>query len=103
MADILIWPALTLSVVAIIYAFSAFARVTKINKNLTLLVRQLAPTEHGLPIEIYVFSADKNWINYEGIQSDIFDHLLAVLPEFGLRVFQQPTGSDFQTLRLNTN
>jgi len=73
----------------------------KINKRLTLLVRQLAPTDKGLPIEIYVFSADKNWINYEGIQSDIFDHLFAVIPEFDLRVFQQPTGLDFSTLNPN--
>jgi miniconductance mechanosensitive channel len=69
-----------------------------INKNMTLLVRQLAPTEHGLPIEIYVFSSDKDWINYEAIQADIFDHILAVVPEFDLRVFQDPTGGDFKGL-----
>jgi len=69
-----------------------------INKSMTLLVRQLAPTEHGLPIEIYVFSSDKDWINYEAIQADIFDHILAVLPEFDLRVFQNPTGGDFKGL-----
>ena len=62
----------------------------KIHPQLTFLVRQLAPTEHGLPIEIYVFSTDQNWINYEGIQSNIFDHLLAVVPEFDLRVYQIP-------------
>ena len=61
----------------------------KIHPKLTFLVRQLAPTDHGLPLEIYVFSTDQNWINYEGIQSDIFDHLLAVVPEFGLRVYQR--------------
>ena len=61
----------------------------KIHPQLTFLVRQLAPTDHGLPIEIYVFSTDQNWINYEGIQSDIFDHLLAVVPQFGLRVYQR--------------
>ncbi len=69
-----------------------------INKKMTLLVRQLAPTEFGLPIEIYVFSSDKNWINYEAIQADIFDHILAVVPEFGLGVFQNPSGSDFKAL-----
>lgn len=63
-----------------------------ISKDLTLLVRQLAPTENGLPIELYVFSTDKNWINYENIQSDIFDHIYSVLPEFNLRAFQSPTG-----------
>lgn len=70
----------------------------KIHKEMTFLVRQLAPTETGLPIEIYVFSNDQVWANYEAIQADIFDHILAVIPEFGLRVFQNPTGSDFQQL-----
>jgi len=67
----------------------------QINQKLTLLVRQLAPSENGLPIEIYVFSKDKNWIRYEAIQADIFDHLFAVAKEFDLRIFQQPTGLDF--------
>jgi miniconductance mechanosensitive channel len=52
------------------------------------LRHQLAPTEHGLPLEIYVFSNDQNWVNYESIQSDIFDHLLSVMSEFELRVYQ---------------
>ena len=69
-----------------------------INKNMTFLIRQLAPTELGLPMEIYVFSSDKVWANYEAIQSDIFDHVLASMPEFGLRVFQNPTGADFSKL-----
>ncbi|HIE65948.1 MAG TPA: mechanosensitive ion channel family protein [Nitrospiria bacterium] len=68
----------------------------KIHKDMTFLVRHLAPTEHGLPIEIYVFSNDQVWANYEAIQADIFDHVLAALPKFDLRVFQNPTGSDFQ-------
>ena len=70
----------------------------KINKNLTFLVRQLDPGPNGLPIEIYVFSSDQVWANYEAIQSDIFDHILAVIPEFELKVFQNPTGADFQNL-----
>jgi miniconductance mechanosensitive channel len=70
----------------------------QIHQGMTFLVRQLAPTEHGLPLEIYVFTTDTRWAVYEGIQADIFDHLLAVLPEFGLRVFQQPSGSDVQRL-----
>lgn len=70
----------------------------KINKNLTFLVRQLDPGPTGLPIEIYVFSSDQVWANYESIQADIFDHVLAVIPEFDLRVYQNPTGSDFQNL-----
>ena len=65
-----------------------------INSDMTFLVRQLSPNELGLPMEIYVFCKDKAWANYEAIQSDIFDHLLAILPEFDLRVFQYPTGGD---------
>jgi miniconductance mechanosensitive channel len=70
----------------------------KINKNLTFLVRQLDPGPNGLPIEVYVFSSDQVWANYESIQADIFDHILAVISEFDLRVFQNPTGADFQNL-----
>jgi len=70
----------------------------KINKEMTFLVRHLQPTEKGIPIEIYVFSKDQAWANYEAIQADIFDHILAVLPEFGLRVFQFPTGGDLKNL-----
>ncbi len=70
----------------------------KINMNLTFLVRQLDPGPNGLPIEIYVFSSDQVWANYEAIQADIFDHILAVIPEFELKVFQNPTGADFQNL-----
>lgn len=75
----------------------------KISKSLTLLVRQLQPTENGLPIEIYVFSLDTNWIRYEGIQADIFDHILAAAKEFDLRVFQNPTGGDFKSLTAYAN
>jgi len=70
----------------------------KIHNDMTFLVRQLPVSEKGLPIEIYVFSKDQEWARYEAIQADIFDHLLAVVPEFGLRVFQNPTGYDFQQL-----
>ena len=69
-----------------------------IHKEMTFMVRQLAPTEKGLPMQIYVFSNDIDWVRYEGIQSSIFDHLLAVVPEFGLRIFQNPTGKDFGTI-----
>jgi miniconductance mechanosensitive channel len=68
----------------------------KVHQELTMLIRHLQPTETGLPVEIYVFSNDQDWGNYESIQADIFDHILAVIPEFGLRVFQAPTGRDFQ-------
>ena len=70
----------------------------KIHNDMTFLVRQLQPDERGLPIEIYVFSNDQEWANYEAIQSDIFDHILAVIPQFELRVFQNPSGRDFQNL-----
>jgi miniconductance mechanosensitive channel len=70
----------------------------KLHHDMTMLVRQLAPTEHGIPIEIYTFSADTAWSHYEAIQSDIFDHILAVIPEFDLHVFQEPTGADFRSL-----
>jgi len=62
------------------------------------IVRQLHPTPEGVPLEIYVFTSDTAWVAYEGIQADIFDHVLAVAPEFGLRVFQAPAGSDLARL-----
>ncbi len=74
-----------------------------IHRDLTLLVRQLAPTEHGLPLEIYAFVQDTNWTVYESVQSDIFDHIFASAPTFGLRIFQSPTGHDLnQGLRRET-
>ncbi len=66
----------------------------KIHQDMTFLVRQLQPTDKGMPIEIYVFSNDSAWANYEAIQADIFDHIFAAMPEFGLRPFQSPTGQD---------
>lgn len=69
-----------------------------ISDEMTFLVRQLQPTDRGLPLEIYVFSKDIRWANYEKIQADIFDHLLAVIPEFGLRVYQAPSGRDIRRL-----
>ena len=69
-----------------------------ISKHQSLIVRQLQPTEKGLPLEIYAFSNTTAWVSYEAIQSDIFDHLIAILPEFGLRVYQAPSGHDLQRL-----
>ncbi len=69
-----------------------------IHNEMTFLVRQLSPEADGLPIEIYVFSNDTNWVNYESIQSNIFDHLIAILSEFDLKVFQNPTGNDFRKI-----
>lgn len=65
-----------------------------VHPGLTLMVRQLEPTPHGLPMEVYCFSSDTEWVAYENLQGDIFDHLLAVLPEFGLRIYQQPGSGD---------
>jgi miniconductance mechanosensitive channel len=69
-----------------------------VHQGMTLLVRQLQPGPEGLPMEIYVFSNDIGWVAYEGIQADIFDHVLATLPAFGLRVFQKPSGADLTAL-----
>ncbi|UCG27878.1 MAG: mechanosensitive ion channel [Bacteroidales bacterium] len=71
---------------------------SSIHNDMTFLVRHLQPTDKGIPMEIYVFSNDQRWANYEAIQADIFDHLLAVIPEFELQVFQSPSGEDFQKL-----
>lgn len=70
-----------------------------VNHELTCMVRQLQPLETGIPLELYFFSANKDWVPYEGIQADVFDHVLAVIPEFGLRVFQNPSGADFRQLK----
>jgi miniconductance mechanosensitive channel len=73
-----------------------------INTDMTFIVRQLAPTPYGLPLEIYVFCKDKAWANYEAIQSDIFDHLLAIAGEFDLKVYQYPSGSDIMRMAHET-
>lgn len=73
-------------------------RNPNINQDMTFLVRYLQPTETGLPVEIYVFSKNKQWAEYESIQADIFDHILAVIPEFELLVFQSTSGNDFKEL-----
>lgn len=70
----------------------------KVNQDMIMLVRQLQPTAEGMPIELYFFSADTAWINYEHLQGEVFDHVLAVLHKFGLKVFQSPTGLDLQRL-----
>ena len=81
------------------YVLSYLKNHPKINQDLTLIVRQLQPTSHGLPIEIYAFSSDQAWANYEAIQADIFDHVLAVVPEFDLRIFQHPSDSSLAALK----
>ena len=70
-----------------------------IHQDLTFLVRQLQPTAEGVPIEIYVFVNDVRWVIYEGVQADIFDHLLAIAPEFGLHIYQRPSSYDLEAVR----
>src|SRR5690606_29088425 len=78
------------------YVNAYLTQNSAINKDLSLMVRHLAPTEKGLPLEIYCFSKDQKWVNYEHIQADIFDHILAALPHFDLEIFESPTGTDLQ-------
>lgn len=70
-----------------------------VSKKLTFMVRYLDATSKGIPVELYFFSSDKNWVNYEGLQSDILDHVLSVMNFFDLAVFQDPTGEDFKALK----
>jgi miniconductance mechanosensitive channel len=80
------------------YMVGYLKRHPKVHQDMTLIVRQLAPTPDGLPIELYLFANTTAWNDYEGIQSDIFDHVFSIVPEFGLRVFQAPAGTDFARL-----
>jgi len=80
------------------YVLAYLKNHPQIHQGLTVLVRQLAPTDAGLPLEIYAFSSEKNWAKYEAVQADIFDHLIAVAQEFDLRVFQKPSGTDLRNL-----
>jgi miniconductance mechanosensitive channel len=81
------------------YAYNYLKNHPKIHKDMTLIVRQLGPGPEGLPLEIYCFTNTTEWAVYEDIQSDIFDHLLAIVPEFGLRLYQKPAGSDLANLK----
>ena len=80
------------------YVYHYLKNHPKIHKGMTLIVRQLQSGGEGVPIEVYCFCNDTNWFNYEGIQSDIFDHLFAIVPEFGLQLYQNPTGADIRRL-----
>ena len=82
------------------YIQSYLKNNANIHQDMTFLVRQLSPGENGLPLEIYVFSKNINWIEYEAIQSDIFDHLIASVQEFDLILFQNPTGKDFNRMNV---
>lgn len=74
-----------------------------INQNMTCMVRQLSPTESGVPIEVYCFSKIKAWVSYEGVQADIFDHVFASINHFDLEIFENPSSSDFQLLTTKVN
>lgn len=78
------------------YLTAYLKSLPEVNPKLTCMVRQLQPTDHGLPMELYFFSSIKDWVPYEGVQADVFDHVLAIIPEFDLQVFQSPSGRDFQ-------
>ncbi|MFA7289157.1 MAG: mechanosensitive ion channel domain-containing protein [Melioribacteraceae bacterium] len=80
------------------YLINYLKQRNDIDKSMTFLVRQLAPGADGLPIEIYVFTNTTKWDDYESIQADIFDHILAVIPSFDLRIFQNPSGNDFRQI-----
>lgn len=82
------------------YLVSYLKNHPNVNSNLTCMVRQLQPTEKGIPMELYFFAATTQWIPYEDIQSDVFDHIMAVVPEFGLQVFQGVAGSDLRHLKI---
>lgn len=78
------------------YALKYISSHPEVNHNLMQMVRQLQPTTEGIPVEIYCFSNTPDWIPYETLQGEIFDHLIAMIPEFGLHIFQRPAGTDFQ-------
>jgi miniconductance mechanosensitive channel len=81
-----------------VYANAYLQNHPMINTAMTLMVRQLAPGANGLPLEVYAFCKDKAWVNYEAVQADIFDHLLAIADEFGLKIYQNPAGADIMRL-----
>ena len=80
------------------YIYNYLKHHPKIHERMTLIVRQLQPGTEGLPMEIYCFSNDTEWAAYESIQDDIFDHVFAIAPEFGLRLYQRPAGADLKEI-----
>lgn len=81
------------------YLLAYLKSLPTVNTELMCMVRQLQPTEHGIPLELYFFSVMKDWVPYEGVQSDVFDHVLAIIPEFDLQVFQSPSGRDLYKMK----
>ena len=78
------------------YLMAYLKSLPDVNQELTCMVRQLQPTDHGIPMELYFFCSIKDWVPYEAVQADVFDHVLAIIPEFDLQVFQSPSGRDFR-------
>lgn len=78
------------------YALKYISSHPNVNHDLMQMVRQLQPTTEGIPVEVYCFSNTPDWIPYETLQGELFDHLIAMVPEFGLHIFQRPAGTDFQ-------
>ena len=74
----------------------------RVNQDLMVMVRQLQPTPHGMPLELYFFSANKQWVAYETLQADVFDYVMALVPSFGLKVFQSPMGEDVRELKIKS-
>ncbi len=81
------------------YVFGYLQNHPKINPQMEILVRLMAPTQNGLPLEIYAFCTDKRWEYFEDIQAEIFDHLLAILPGFDLSAYQNPSGVDIRSIQ----
>jgi miniconductance mechanosensitive channel len=81
------------------YVFGYLQSHPKINPEMEILVRHMEPTESGLPLEIYAFCRDKRWEDFEDVQAEIFDHLLAILPEFELAAYQNPSGMDIRSIK----
>ena len=73
-------------------------KLAVVNHELTCMVRHLQPTPNGIPVEVYCFSVIKEWVAYESVQADLFDHIIAVVPEFDLVLFQNPSGNDIQRI-----
>lgn len=85
------------------YIYNYLKKHPSIREDMSLMVRQLAPTEKGLPLEIYAFANRTNWELFENIQSDIFDHILAIIEQFDLRIFQELMGADIKNFNSNTH
>lgn len=83
------------------YLYAYVKAEPRINHNLTMIVRQLQPTDSGIPVQVYVFSGNKQWVDYEELQSDLFDHIIAAVQMFDLRIYQRPSSNNIEKLFSN--